>query len=98
MFDSNPYFLLKFRLMVHPVKTKACIRINLHAEDIFARGKVPGCALMAYFIVSTPPAMAAGSATGICRGVMSNAVMSSSPPNSRNIDDGLLGIKMKIKI
>ena len=56
--------------------------MHLHAEDILARGSVPGCALIAYFMVSTPcpAAMAAGSATGICRGVMSNAVMSSSPP------------------
>ena len=77
---------------------KTCIYVNLHAEDIFARGKVPGCALMAYFIVSTPPAIAAGSATGICRGVMSNAVMSSSPPNSNDIHDDLLGPKMIIKI
>ena len=53
-----------------------------YAEDIFARGSVPGCGLIAYFMVSTPTpaAIAAGSATGICRGVMSNAVMSSSPP------------------
>ena len=51
----------------------------LHAEDIFARGSVPGC-VTPYFIGSTPPAIAAGSATGICKGVMSNAVISSSPP------------------
>lgn len=53
----------------------------LHAEDIFARGSVPGC-VSPYFIGSspTPTAIAAGSATGICKGVMSNAVISSSPP------------------